>query len=257
MEHSPWQDFQRQFCFDPAHAWYLGVERERFLINGNGEPTPVAAHVIQALPVDGRFGPELSACQLEDRIGPTLLGQIRARFRHNDSEIDDACRAVGIHHRFLEVAPVAMTTAVYENGDGRYQRIAEKLGPEKLLAACQVAGTHIHVGMPDAETALRVYNGVCKHAPALVSMGDHSRGERLRLYQQVAGESWPEPYESWETYAEAARARGFFLNPRDCWDLIRISRHGTIEFRPFGVTENFEEIENWAAVCLALCREVR
>ncbi|MEK7498442.1 MAG: hypothetical protein AAB611_01120, partial [Patescibacteria group bacterium] len=44
-----------------------------------------------------------------------------------------------------------------------------------------------------------------------------------------------------------AQFRGFAENPRNCWDLIRISRHGTIEFRMFGVTDHVDEVLMWVS----------
>jgi carboxylate-amine ligase len=42
----------------------------------------------------------------------------------------------------------------------RYGRIRHLLGD---AVATPVAGLHVHVGMPDAETAIRAFNGVRKH----------------------------------------------------------------------------------------------
>lgn len=252
-----WRRFQERFSFNKSLRYHVGIERERFLVDAAGVITPASDKVLEHLPSDGRFGPELSACQIEDRVGPCSIQELGLWLEQNDLAINDACRALQLSNKFLEVAPATMPVAVYPDPVGRYQRIAIMLGSERLLAACRVAGTHIHVGMPDADTALRVYNGVVRHHPLLMATGDHSDGERLRLYNVVAPNTRPRPYESWEEFAEVARAKGFFENPRDCWDLIRLSVHGTIEFRVFGVSENLYEIELWARICRMLCQSVQ
>ena len=57
----------------------------------------------------------------------------------------------------------------------------------------------------------------------------------------------PTAYESSEHLFEIARAEGFTDNPRNCWKLIRISIHGTVELRMFGVTDNLDEILEWVS----------
>ncbi len=249
--------FQALFHFDPNNAWCVGVERERFIFDGSPVPVSRAIEVLNALPQDNRFGPELSACQLEDRVGPVDINQLDHVLRANDQEIHHACIATGLRTQFLEVAPEGMPIDVHQDSSGRYARIAANIGPERLLAACRVAGTHVHVGMPSADVALRVYNHVAPHWQKLVKMGDHSQGERLRLYRVVAGKAVPQGYSDWEAFEQHAELAGFVNNPRDCWDLIRISAHGTIEFRVFGVTPHLSEILSWAHTCVDLCLQVR
>lgn len=251
------RDFQSRFHFTPSYAWCVGIERERFVADIKGRIVPETLAVLRALQEDGRFGPELSACQIEDRVGPCPIDDVVAQLWQNDQDLSVACKTVMLAYQTTEVAPETMPLVVCPAGDGRYQKIAEMIGPERLLAACRVAGTHIHVGMPDAGTALRVYNGVSQFCEQLCAIGDHSEGERLRLYRVVAGPAHPNKYHNWEEFARNARMRGFFENPRDCWDLIRISIHGTIEFRVFGVSDDHWEVEHWAKHCLALCQTFR
>jgi len=53
----------------------------------------------------------------------------------------------------------------------RYERIRYLLGD---AAATPVAGLHVHVGMPDAETAIRAFNGLRRHLPLLAALGANS-----------------------------------------------------------------------------------
>ena len=126
---------------------------------------------------------------------------------------------------------------------------------EILSAACRVIGTHVHVGMPDWETALRVYNKVIPHTAMLCEKGNGSFGERLELYKQMAPNWNPSPYVDWDAYYQAAVRGGFTEDPRKCWTLIRISVHGTIEFRMFGATASIDKVVSWAELCHSLCEE--
>ncbi len=60
--------FRDKFQFDATKAFYVGVERERFL-TVKGHIVPIAPLVLDALKEMGeKFGYELSACQLEEEL---------------------------------------------------------------------------------------------------------------------------------------------------------------------------------------------
>jgi len=133
--------------------------------------------------------------------------------------------------------------------------MAKTLQPEILLAACRVIGTHVHIGMPDHETAIRVYNSVIAETDRLCRIGDGSNGERLRIYAVMAPEWCPQPYADWAEFHRVAVKKNFADDPRRCWNLIRISVHGTIEFRMFGSTDDDSKVVTWARECYRLCQE--
>ncbi len=247
------QAFLAQFKFEPRYSLYLGVEREAFLVK-EGLITPIAAQVLEYLPDRVRYGYELSACQLEDRVGPTTLDGLKELLLENNREIEAVERELGFKRLFCEVGPTDMPLDVYPDPAGRYAQIVKGLPRETLLAACRVIGTHVHVGMPDHETALRVYNGVVKYWEELCRMGDGSGGQRLAIYRQMAPDFQPLPYRSWEDFYHEAVAKNFEFDPRKCWHLIRLSVHGTIEFRMFGATTELDRIVTWAARCQKLCK---
>ena len=107
--------------------------------------------------------------------------------------------------------------------------------------------------MPDHESALQVYNYAVGHYQELCRIGNGSFGERLDLYKVMAPDHVPEYYASWDHFVEVAKAKGFIEDPRKCWTLIRISTHGTIEFRMFGSTNSIERIVKWASYCKEIC----
>lgn len=148
-----------------------------------------------------------------------------------------------------------MPLDVYPDPTGRYQRITKDMPRKILRAACRVIGTHVHVGMRDHEMALRVYNYAIRHLAELCEMGNGSFGERLAIYKQMAPDYEPKPYASWEEYYNTALEKGFAEDPRKCWTLIRISVHGTIEFRMFGATDSIDRIVSWATRCHQICQE--
>lgn len=247
------KDFLGRFGFCENKAFLVGIERECFLTRG-GEISPIAPKVLSILGISERFGYELSACQLEDRIGPCRIEDAMSELMKNEEDIKKAEREIDFGRLFTEVASKGMSLDVYPDPTGRYQKIIQGMPEHILSAACRVTGTHIHIGMPDHKTALRVYNQVIKSLDGLCELGDGSAGERLGLYKMMAPKFQSPHYESWETFYKEAIREGFVLDPRKCWNLIRISTHGTIEFRMFGSTSDLEKIVSWASICHQLCQ---
>lgn len=249
------KEFTERFKFNPENHGLIGVERECFLTR-HGEIAPIAAQVLAVLTDRKRFGFELSACQLEDRIGPSKLDNILEELYLNEHVIKQAEANLDFGRLFTEVASKDMPLDIYPDPTGRYQEISRNLPREILLAACRVIGTHVHIGMKDKETALRIYNMVKNNLDELCDMGDQSGGERLRIYKEMAPDFNPPHYNSWSNYFDEAVKKKFVHDPRKCWHLIRISVHGTIEFRMFGATTDLDKIFCWAKKCHDLCMSV-
>lgn len=245
--------FRQLFNFDQSKTMFVGVEREFFTIDSQGSIVPKAKLVLEN--ANGSFGYELSACQVESRIGPCRLASLMAKLVEVDESLAVYFKLAGLNCGTYEVAPADIPLDVYPDPSRRYQEMVKRMPRETLLAACRVIGTHIHIGMPDHETALKVYNRVIEKCSMLCALGDGSSGERLKIYRTVAPDCDPRPYESWQEFHDYARAKGFDQDPRKCWNLIRISKHGTIEFRMFGATSSLEKIVNWAKLCHDLCQE--
>jgi len=268
--------FMDLFQFDPAKVLLVGVEREAFLTNDKGVIIPQAHIVInnarhcgkngkskiptETIP-DERFGYELSACQVESRIGPCKLVDLSTELLAIEDILKRYLMTANVKVEKLqlshiEVGPEDMPLDVYPDPSGRYQEIVKTMPRHVLLAACRVIGTHIHIGMPDHETAMKAYNHVIKKSGWLCSRGNGSFGERLDIYRTVAPDCDPLPYKDWVDFHRVACAKGFDNDPRKCWTLIRISKHGTIEFRMFGATSSIERIVGWVKLCHDLCAEV-
>jgi gamma-glutamyl:cysteine ligase YbdK (ATP-grasp superfamily) len=265
------ETYAKQFVYDPSRAGQVGVERECFITDQNGAIVPEAARVLSfigesaaadsrffyrgPIPDENSFGYELSACQLETRVGPCALEALDHELAVRERQQTLALRHFGLSALHTEVGPEDMPLDVYPDPTGRYQQITATLPIEVLRAACRVVATHVHVGMPDHETALSVYNHVIRYYSELCELGNGSFGERLAIYREMAPDYYPQPYASWDAYYQYALEKGFAEDPRKCWTLIRISKHGTIEFRMFGATPDRSRIVAWAKRCHAICME--
>lgn len=254
--------FLDRFKFDPKRAFNVGVERECFVADEQGQIVPQAHEVLAHIKEKSlsptfkqSVGYELSACQVEVRTPPCHMEKLCDELYSQDRELSASMAQLGYTPLFLEVAPASMPLDVYPDPTGRYASMTKGMPREVLLAACRVIGTHVHVGMPDAETALRVYNRVIEECDTLCRKGDGSFGERLEIYKIMEPNPIPMPFEDWQNFFETAVEKGFAEDPRKCWKLIRISSHGTIEFRMFGATNSVPQILSWAMFCHDLCRK--
>lgn len=239
-------------CQFSSHLWkHVGVEREYILTNHAGHPVPRSADFLTAaaqVADIGDWGYELSACQIENRTAPIssraeLIEALRRPLLHARC----LAESLSMHVTVQEVAPADMTLEVFPLE--RYQAIRARLPLSVLSAACRVTGTHVHLGVRNIEEALEVHNRLVRELPSLIRLGDHSDGERLRLYRTVAPDCDPPIFENLAHLEKVAAAKGFANNPRDCWHLVRISRHGTVEVRVFGMTDDIAETCEYAAAC--------
>lgn len=235
--------FLSKFNFREEMKWFVGIERERFLINSNGLFVPRAAEFLSLIN-NSLWTYELSACQVEDRTNPFKdIRKIKKALAENDSSGKAVAKKFGLRLQTIEVGPEDMPLVIYP--DSRYLRIVKDISQERLSAGCRVASIQLHFGMPNLETAIETANALTEHLFSLCQIGDHSQGQRLTLYKKMATNWQPPDYRNGEHFFEVARQQGFAKNPRNCWHLIRISIHGTVELRMFGVTEDLEEISSW------------
>lgn len=237
------KDFTQKFSFNGKMASYIGVERERFLVDQEGFLMPYADEFLAKIK-NPKWTYELSACQVEDRTTPRkTTTAIKNEMQRNDKMGRIIAEKMHLDLQNIEVASPNMPLNVYP--DPRYLEIVQHITEERLKAACQVTGTHFHIGMKDLESAIRVANIFAQHIDMLSEMGDHSKMERLRLYKVMAPNYLPPIYESVHHFFEMASEQGFTENPRNCWHLVRISIHGTVELRMFGSTADIDEICYW------------
>ena len=227
----------------------MGLEREHFLVYEGGPIfdrfAPQAKRFLDAID-DPKWTYELSAYQVESRIEPCVeLEDVRSQLLANQTKGRKVAKNLGLQLVNREVAIHLDPLEVYP--DPRYLEIAKNISREKLDAASRVTGTHIHIGTANIEQAIELNNALLPKLDELCRMGDHSSGERLRLYKLMAEHWQPVTYESPEHLFEVAREEGFTDNPRNCWKLIRISIHGTVELRMLGSTDDIREILEWVS----------
>jgi gamma-glutamyl:cysteine ligase YbdK (ATP-grasp superfamily) len=242
------EKFFRKFGFRPELAGYVGVEREFFLIDPDtGNPVPRSAEFLRRIRGDKAWTYELSACQVEHRTAPSGdPNSLRADLDRGTDLGREIAESMGCEMSAMSVADEDMPLDVYP--DARYRKIVGAIPRETLLAACRVAGTHIHFGVRDIDHAIEVHNRLALRLDDLIEAGDKSDGERIRIYRVMAPLWRPVLYDSRKHLFETAQAQGFEENPRDCWNFVRISIHGTVEVRVFGASDDADEVLSWVSL---------
>ncbi len=185
-------DDVREHRFGSGAPFTVGVEEELFLVDPvTGNQANTSAAVLERLgEVEGTVERELHACQVELISGVHASAEDAARelrtLRRAVVATDAGILGSGTH-------PTALEGDAEITDKERYERIHFLLGDAVITP---VGGLHIHVGMPDAETAIRVFNGLRRDLPLLQALAAnspfrHGRDSGLASAREVTLRGWP------------------------------------------------------------------
>jgi glutamate---cysteine ligase / carboxylate-amine ligase len=222
----------------------LGVEEELILVDA---ATLALSHTggellarVRENPDDQRIKPDTYAAMVE-LTSPVsasaseavqALGDLRARVR------DAGATAIG-----AGIHPDGAFGDVEHIDEPRYHAIHEQL--RGLLRRTPTAAVHVHVGMPDAETAVRAFNALREHLPLLQALAANSpfwhgrdsglataRAQLFRGYPRADIARAYESFADWQDETAAVVAAGDLPDYTFLWADIRLHpRLGTVEVR--------------------------
>jgi glutamate---cysteine ligase / carboxylate-amine ligase len=243
-----------QTRFGSSTPFRVGVEEELFSVDPRTLAiTPGVDAILGAARFCGGHGcGEISDGMIElvSEVcdgGPGGAAALRA-LRAQAVEAGATLLAAGLHptHAFGDV--------VHRTG-GRYDYVSHST--RSLLRQTPHCGLHVHVGMPDAETAIRVCNGLRKWIPLLQALGAnspfwHGRDSGLASARSVICRSLPRSgvprhfhgYEDFAACADDICAAGeiddytYFW-----WDIRPHPRVGTVEIRAIDVQASLRDLE--------------
>jgi glutamate---cysteine ligase / carboxylate-amine ligase len=232
--------------FGSGEPFSLGVEEELLLVDPEtGALRNAGAQVLERLGEleHGEVKGEVHACQVELITGvcPTVadaVAQLRAMRR--------AVGATGIGLIGSGTHPTAAEGEAEITDQERYEFIRSRLGD---AVADPVSALHVHVGMPDAETAIRVFNGLRRHLALLEALGAnspfrHGRDTGLASAREITLRAWPRSgvLRELRDYADFERATARLTAAADVpdytfhwWKLRPHPRLGTVEIRALDV----------------------
>jgi glutamate---cysteine ligase / carboxylate-amine ligase len=245
----------------------IGVEEELLLVTPNGfELDPGATRMLADMGLDPRVAHgDLYEAVLEF-ASPVCrsaggASDALAALRKVAGDAGGLLLGAGIH-------PNDPFGHVRHISDERYRRIAADL--RGLAARTPTCALHVHVGMPDGETAIRVCNGLRQHLPLLQALSANSpywhgvdsglASARARLFRSAPRSEIPRAFASYEDYlmtASLVLAAGELPDYTYLWwDVRPHPRLGTVEVRAMDAQSSLRAVAGLAALVHGLaCHE--
>ncbi len=258
---SPATDAGRDHKFGSSPPLTIGVEEELLLVDEGCGLVADGAGVLERIDPGHRkaVSTEIFATQIELKTGVCLdAGQAAEEL----AEVRRAVTAVGAR---------LMGSGLYPGESGepeliekaRYESVKEDLAS---LLATPPCGLHVHVGVPDPETAICVANAMRHHLPLLAALTANSpfrdgadsglasaRAAAVRTYPRF---ELPRAFRDYEDFLRVAdqliAAAGVSDYTYLWWDVRPHPNLGTVEVRGMDVQARPEENAAIAALIQAL-----
>jgi carboxylate-amine ligase len=248
--------------FGSSAPFSIGVEEELLLVDGRLRLQPSAERVIEAFgeEAEGKVSTEIFASQIELKTrvcadAAEARGQL-AGLRERVAAKGFELMGSGIHPDDDEADPKLVDSP-------RYHPVIKDFGSLLTTPPC---GLHVHVGMPDPETAVRVANVLCRHLPVLQALTANSpfrQGQDSGLATARAAVvgayprfEMPREFRDYEEFLQVAdqliAAAGVDDYTYLWWDVRPHPKLGTVEMRGMDVQVEVETNTAIAALVQAL-----
>jgi YbdK family carboxylate-amine ligase len=248
----------------------LGVEEEFHLVDPvTYELTPSPALAEGAL--RGEFGsrihPEITTTQLETTTGICrTLAEVREEITGARREAGAAAESAGVAILAASTHPFGTWQQQQITHDRRYEAMVERWAA--LALQQDICGCHVHVGVPDLDTAVAVMDRARPYLPVLLAMTGsspfHSGTDTgYESYRTVWWSRWPntgipEHFGSADRYREVVEdmvVSGVVADASNLyWDLRPSSHLPTLEFRLADVCTDVDAAVLHAALARSLVR---
>ena len=223
----------------------LGVEEELLLVDRNHNPIAASDAVLDAVaaPFAARVSSEIFAEQIELKTGVCHNGnEVLGELRETRRAIQDAgyeMLGAGLH-------PAAASGEAKLVSKPRYEVVRQDFGDLLRTPPC---GLHVHVGIPDAETAVHVANAFRIYLPVLQALSANSpfregvdsgnASSRASVVRSYPSFQLPRQFRDYEDFCGVAdqliAAAGVDDYTYIWWDVRPHPRLGTVEVRAVDV----------------------
>jgi len=241
----------------------LGIEEELLLVDGETfRPANIASELVQSLtPPRGVIMNDLYEALIETSTpvvesaaeGAQVLGSLRDQIR----DAGAAFIGGGLHPH------IAFGEVVHVEAD-RYLQIRDEM--RGLVSRTPTAALHVHVGMPDPETAIHVCNRMRVHLPLLQALAAHSpfwfghdsglASARSTIFRSFPRSTIPQAFTDWEHYEDVIRWSVETADIADYtyvwWDIRPSPKLGTVEIRAMDAQSRLASAAGLAALVHAL-----
>jgi carboxylate-amine ligase len=255
------------FPFGSSDPLTLGVEEEVLLVEpASRRLTNVADHVLAELDApEALAAHEAFASEVELRT-PVCRNASEARdeLQQRREAAASAAARVGVELMAVGLHPDAEYGDVELVDADRYRRLDRLVGG--LIRRTPECALHVHVGMPDAESAIRVLNALRDSLPLLQGLAAASphwfgadsglASARFSVVRAYPRRGVPRAFRDWEEYVEVAAAVGEAGDVEDYtftwWDVRAHPKFGTVEVREMDVQPSLDDAAALAALVQGL-----
>jgi carboxylate-amine ligase len=248
-----------EHAFGRAAPFALGVEEELLLVDpGTGELAHVASGLLPGLaPEAGTIEPDVyeALVELASPISRNAIEGTRAleALRADVRAAGGTPLGGGIH-------PAGPFGEAPHVESPRYRVIGDQM--RGLLRRTPTCALHVHVGMPDPETAIRACNRMRAELPVLQALAAHSpfwhgldsgfATARAQLFRGYPRADIPRPFDDWADYRaatdEIVSAAGVADYTFLWWDIRPHPKLGTLEIRAMDAQARLSSVCGLAAL---------
>jgi carboxylate-amine ligase len=232
--------------FGATTPYTVGVEEEFQLVAPSTlQLAPAVEEVIGAIPdASERLARELFQDCVEMRTPVfSTVAELTRELPALRRRVAKAANKVGVRIAAAGLHPISDPFAQRFTSGERYERMEEELG---ALARLQIIyALHVHVGVPDAEAAIRATNALLRHVPLLTALSANSpfwngmdtgfASARVKIRDASPRSGLPPTFCCWEEFENYTDALVAMGNIPDFswfwWDVRPHPRHGTVELR--------------------------
>lgn len=254
------------FAFSSEYT--VGLEEELLLVDpATLQLAPVSSAVLERMHAPAEAaGHEAYASQIELRSPPSesAAEAVAALAEHRSAALAAGATLVGsgLHPtgRFGDAQLVS---------SDRYARVAAEM--RGILRRTPESALHVHVGMPDGESAVRAFNALRRQIPLLLGLSANSpwwfgadsglASARHALVQAYPGRGIPEAlHDLADTERRVAAVLGVAGVPEPTflwWDLRLHPAHGTVEVREMDAQSSLESTAALAALVRSIALEAQ
>ena len=246
----------------------IGLEEEILLVDESTlQLAPVASDVLEALDTQ----PDASGHE-------AYAAQIELRSRPSASAAEAAAALADLRLAAREAGATLMASGLHPTGRlgdadlvplERYERVAREM--RGLLRRTPESALHVHIGMPDEDTAVRVFNELRRHLPLLVGLSANSpwwfgidsglASARWALTRAYPGRGIPHGLRDIGDVEERTAATLVVADAPEAtflwWDLRIHPNYGTVEVREMDTQSSLESAAALGALVRLLALRAR
>jgi carboxylate-amine ligase len=263
---------EKTITFHTSKPFSLGVEIEFQIIDSkNLNLVPRAPDLLAQVPknLQERIKPEFIRSMLEVNTEVcSTMSQVRDNMTKLIRQVEKLAEKNGCLLFASSLHPFARHNDQELTDHPRYTRIMADL---QLVGRRFITqGLHVHVGMSNRDTAIRVADSIRLFLPILLALTSSSpyyegidtglHSYRAKLFEALPLAGMPDQLESWDKYLEMVELlinTGIITSVRDLWwDVRPHPDFGTIEIRICDLPSTFNEILAIVALIQGLVAEL-